>query len=120
MRDEQEGNLPEIRRQLISLSCNKKCRISAFSRERPVDWRPTQVRSPLSGLPFTEAGAWAFIAERLEAGHPIQAIMLDQPPGSTGYVMEIHLEVDRPALYVKLELGGSGKVFGRSFHYSER
>ena len=33
--------------------------------------------------------------------------------------MKIKLEADRPQLYVKLQLG-SGKIIGRSCHYSER
>src|SRR6267143_6568637 len=36
---------------------------------------------------FTEAGAWEFIAELLEAGHPIQEIELDNPAGKRGYVL---------------------------------
>lgn len=114
------GNYPEIRRQLISLARQKHCRVVAFSRERPVDWRPTQIINPEVGLPFSDAGAWEFIAQQLEAGQPLTEIVLDKPPGKSGYVMIIHLVDERPSLYVKLELGGAGKVFGRSFHYSER
>lgn len=114
------GNYPEARRQIISLARQKRCRHSEFSPERPVKWRPTQVTNPEVDLPFTEAGAWEFIAQQLEAGQPLTEIVLDKPPGKIGYVLSVLLSSDRPELYVKLELGGSGKVFGRSFHYSER
>ena len=33
--------------------------------------------------------------------------------------MRIDIEPGQPQLYVKLQLG-SGKIIGRSFHYSER
>ena len=44
---------------------------------------------------------------------------LHQPKGAKGYVMLIDLGPTEPKLYVKLELR-SGKIIGRSFHYSER
>ena len=54
----------------------------------------------------------------LEDGHPVEVMRLDKPPGAKGYVMKIDIEPDRPKLYIKLQLG-SGKIIGRSFHYSE-
>ena len=95
--------------------------MTAFSRERPTDWRPGQVRNPDGVLDthFTDAAAWELIAARLEDGHPIETVELRQPKGAIGYVMKIDLEPSRPQLYVKLQLG-SGKIIGRSFHYSER
>lgn len=67
---------------------------------------------------FTEPGAWEFIAEQLEAGRPMLEIKLDTPAGKTGYVVMASGGEKRPDIYVKLQLG-SGKVIGRSFHYSE-
>ena len=95
--------------------------MTAFSAERPTDWRPGQVRNPDGVLDthFTDAAAWEFIAARLEDGHSVEIVELHKPQGATGYVMKIDLEPDRPQLYVKLQLG-SGKIVGRSFHYSER
>lgn len=69
----------------------------AFPRRRVVDVKPH--------APLVVAGATS--ARSVTA------------PGGTGYVMEIELEAGKPMLYVKLELG-SGRIFGRSFHYSER
>lgn len=67
---------------------------------------------------FSDAAAWELIASRLESGHDVETVTLRKPPGATGYVMKIDLEPDAPTLYVKLELG-PGKIWGRSFHYSE-
>ena len=68
---------------------------------------------------FTDASAWEFIAAKVESGENIEVVRLHKPKGATGYVMRIDLGPDVPALYVKLQLG-SGRVIGRSFHYSER
>lgn len=95
--------------------------MTAFSRQLPTDWRPGQVRNPDGVLDthFTDATAWELIAARIEDGHLIETVDLHKPQGAKGYVMLIDIEADRPQLYVKLQLG-SGKVIGRSFHYSDR
>ena len=110
-----------IRRELIVLARRSNARTSQFSHNRPTDWRPEQVRNPHGVLDeyFTKAGAWEFIADRLEAGHPVEIVELRKPPGAKGYVMKIDIETDQPQLYVKLQLG-SGVIIGRSFHYSDR
>ena len=77
------------------------------------------MRNPDGGLPFTDTGAWDLIASKIESGHDIEVITLEKPPGATGYVMKIALEPTAPLLYVKLELR-SGRILGRSFHYSRR
>ena len=101
--------------------------MTAFSIDRPTDWRPGQVRNPNGILDthFTDAAAWEFIASRLDAQTGSRSktpiVELRKPAGATGYVMKVHIEPDRPQLYVKLELGSnSGKIIGRSFHYSDR
>ena len=110
-----------IRRQLVVLARRRRARTTEFTRDRPTDWRPGQVRNPAGVLDthFTDAAAWELIASKLEDGHPVETVKLEKPPGATGYVMEIDIEPGRPPLYVKLQLG-SGKIIGRSFHYSER
>lgn len=65
---------------------------------------------------FNDETAWELIVQKLEEGHPVEEIELKKPPGEKGYVMKIQLEPDQPLLYVKLQMG-SGKIFGRSFHY---
>ncbi len=109
------------RRQLVTLARRKRARVTAFSYAQPTDWRPGQVRNPdgLLDTHFTDTSAWELIASKIESGHPLEAIELEKPPGARGYVMKIDLEPAQPQLYVKLQLG-SGKIIGRSFHYSER
>ena len=108
-----------IRHQLIVLARRKEARITAFSRYRPTEWRPGEVRNPdgMFATHFTDTSAWEFIASRLENGENVDIVELRRPPGKKGYVMKIDLGVDIPVLYVKLELG-AGKIIGRSFHYS--
>jgi hypothetical protein len=72
---------------------------------------------PKSGEPFTERGAWEFVAEVLEAGQVMESITLDRPPGAKAYVLIIATTPMTPPIYVKLQLG-AGCVIGRSFHYS--
>ena len=109
------------RHQLATLARRSRARVTEFSRERPTNWRPGQVRNPDGVLDthFTDAAAWELIATCLENGHLIEQVELHKPRGATGYVMKIDLEPGRSKLYVKLQLG-SGKIIGRSFHYSER
>ena len=109
-----------IRHEILTL-VRRGARTSEFTTASPIDWRPGQVPNPEGLLLpyFDDRSAWELIASRLESGHDVQTITLEQPPGKTGYVMEIDLNPGRPLLYVKLELG-SGIVIGRSFHESER
>ena len=108
-----------IRRELVVLARRSKARVTEFSIVRPTDWRPGQVRNPdgILDAHFTDAAAWEFIASRLENRHPVEVVELQTPEGAVGYVMKIDIEPDQPQLYVKLQLG-SGKIIGRSFHYS--
>jgi hypothetical protein len=69
-------------------------------------------------MPFTEAGAWQFVAECLEAGEELEEVILHKPPGRLGYVMKVRVHPTHDFIYIKLQLG-AGKVIGRSFHYSQ-
>lgn len=104
-----------IRRELAVLCRRKSARTSDWSAQRPTEWRPNTVIDPTSDSPFTNVGAWEFVASQLENGVELELVQLEKPPGSSGYVFKILL--GNRQLYVKLQLG-SGKVFGRSFHYS--
>ena len=110
----------ETRHQLALLARRRTARISEFKRHRPTDWRPGQVRNPdgLLDTHFTDSTAWELIATRLEHGQEVTVIDLNRPTGAKGYVMMIDLGSDVPRLYIKLQMG-AGKIFGRSFHYSE-
>lgn len=107
------------RRELAVLARRPRARQTEFSPARPTVWQPRQVCNPDGDFPFTDAGAWDLIASKLESGLDVEVITLENPPGATGYVMKIELESTAPTLYVKLELR-SGRILGRSFHYSER
>src|SRR5438445_6730026 len=110
------ANLDQIRHELAALAKRKDRRFLGW----PRDWGPRKVRNPETpGLFFTGHGAWWFIAEKLEQGHPIREIILDEPPGARAYVMEVDIGSDVPPLYIKLQCV-SGKVIGRSFHYGNR
>ena len=108
----------DIRRQIVVLARRPAARSSAFTVERPTNWRPNTVLNPETGRPFTRSGAWDFIAVCAGRGHEIEVLKLRKPAGATAYVMKIWLEANRRRLYVKLELR-SGRILGRSFHESQ-
>jgi hypothetical protein len=66
---------------------------------------------------FTEATAWEFVADELEAGCAIDVVILNEPLGKQGFVLKLFGGDGAPQIYVKLQMG-PGFVFGRSFHYS--
>ena len=111
----------DTRRQLANLARSAKARKTDFSPEAPIDWRPSEVRTPEGEFwpYFTNAAAWEFIADKLDEGHEVEVVPLRKPKGATGYVMKIALDSDARPLYVKLQLR-SREVIGRSFHYSKR
>jgi hypothetical protein len=111
--------LDEARRELARMARRKECRIVEWTRVRPCDWRPTQVLNPESGLLFTEIGAWEYIADLLDANHPLTELALEQPPGEIAYTMAVSLGPKVPKLYIKLQIL-RGRVLARSFHYSDR
>lgn len=108
----------EIRREAAILARRRKARSSAFSPDAPTDWRPQTVLNPVvDGDYFTPDGAWEFIAERLEdENQVVEWIELNKPPGKKALVMII--SEDPKDIYIKVQLG-SGKINGRSFHYSD-
>ena len=113
-----EESLKNIRRDLSFRAKSKCTRNAKFTKDRPSDWRPTQVTNPKTNEYFTEVSAWEFIVERLEEGHPIEVIPLRKPPGKKGYVIKVKTGIEPELIYIKLQLARS-VVFGRSFHYSE-
>ncbi len=104
----------DVRKQLVTLCRRSRACVLGW----PRDWRPQQVKHPTSGEWFTERGAWHFIAELLDAGHPAETIVLTDPPSKTAYVLHVSVGPGTPNIYIKVQLG-SGEVIGRSFHYSE-
>ncbi len=108
----------DTRRLLARLASSERTRTSLFTAARPTHWAPYEVADPKTGVAFTSVGAWEFIVELLNGGIPIEIVVLDIPPGRTGYVLKID-GWSGCKIYIKLQLG-SGIVFGRSFHISDR
>jgi hypothetical protein len=106
------------RKGLAKLARDKKCRRNDFMTATPVEWRPMEVISPVSQMPFTDSGAWSFIAELLEEDYPWQAVVLDKPPGQKALVLMIDLPGNLAQVYIKVHILG-GKIYGRSFHLSD-
>jgi hypothetical protein len=114
-------DLDEVRHQLVVLCRRPRSRRSEFQPNLPCDWRPHTVLDPDgydASSVFSDAGAWDLIASRVEAGEPLEIVLLDKPPGARGYVMKFRLHPEHQLLYVKVQLG-AGIVLGRSFHYSK-
>lgn len=109
------SNYPNIRKELAALAANKKKRVSSFSRPMPTEWNPLQVLHPRTGFPFSDAGAWAFIADLLESDVELKKVTLDKPPGKEAYVMKVDGCQARPKIYIKIHFGSNG-IVGRSFH----
>ncbi len=83
----------------------------------PTVWRPWEVPSPVSGMPFTEREAWNYIADLLEKNHPWKEITLNKPPGCKAFEMTVAIAGSNEMLYIKIHLLGD-YIYGRSFHLS--
>jgi len=108
-----------LRFTLAAMARRRDLRINEWSEEIPSEWNPTQVINPDTDMPFSDASAWFYIAELLESeNHCIfREISLRKPPGALGYEAVIILRPNSPKLYIKIQLM-SGRILGRSFHYS--
>jgi hypothetical protein len=107
------------RKQLAHLARQKKKR--RVAREFPCDWQADMVPNPGdNNQPFTEIGAWEFIADLLDdAAQEVTTVTLEQPAGATGYVLKYPLP-EGGTLYIKVHFGHGPTILGRSFHYSDR
>jgi hypothetical protein len=117
--EQERDALACVRSELSRLAKRKEDRITEWSRHMPTEWTPGKVVNPEVDMPFTEAGAWHFVAHLLDTGHPIQQVTLRQSRSEVAYVMLVDLKPATPKLYIKLQLK-RGKICGRSFHYSDR
>ncbi len=106
-------DLESIRHQLAVLARRKKARVI----DKPNKWRPHEVICPATGEPFTEAGAWEYIADLLDQEHPLEEAAQEQAPDVMAYVMQVSVLTE--TLYIKVRLG-AGFILGRSFHYSDK
>lgn len=105
-----------LRKELAKFCSSRRTYRSDFSPTMPTHWSPQHVRHPETGDAFTDPGAWSFVKELLEAGHPVEVIPLDKPPGKKGYVLKCD-GYSSEKIYIKLQML-SGCVIGRSFHVS--
>jgi hypothetical protein len=62
----------------------------------PTEWTPGKVVNPEVDMPFTEAGAWHFVAHLLDTGHPIQQVSLHQSHSEVAFVMLVDLKPGAP------------------------
>jgi hypothetical protein len=115
-----DGTLPaDVRRDLIRFSREVRRRKAQHTSEYPSRWHPTGITNPLTGCVFSDAGAWDWIAEQLEAGIDAWRLVLDQPPGKIAWYFTVPTPHNSEPIYIKLQHCGD-HVRGRSFHYSER
>lgn len=117
-KQDEAGEYPEMRRQLITLIRNGR-RKAAFTHHRPADVRFREVLHPESGLPLTERVMWQEIVRLLDSGVRLTRLELRQPPGEKAWVIRARLAPGLPVIYVKPQVLGS-TVLVRSFHPSER
>ena len=110
---------PSIRSEIVRCARDRRARVSEFTGQEPVIWKPTEVVNPESGIPFTAITAWHFIADQVEAGCKITPVVLRKPPGEIGYELDLPGADGCPRIYVKLSIK-RGRVIGRSFHNSSR
>jgi hypothetical protein len=112
--DLQPDPLREKRRELALLCRRPRSHNLGWPRK----WHPQTVVNPDDEdlQVFTPVGAWEFVAQLLESGHPMEEVVLKVPPGKKGYVLFACGGTGRPRIYIKLEFG-AGCVLGRSFHY---
>lgn len=102
-------------RQLIASCRSGKSRTVG----RPCVWTPNVVRNPENlDWYFTDAGAWNFIADKLESGHQYYEMVLDNPEGAKAIYFTVDLPSPHTAIYIKVQIGVGNKAIGRSFHPS--
>lgn len=96
--------LAENRRQLARLARQKSKR-GIPRADLPCRWYPREITNPEDNQPFTDAGAWALIAQLLEdiEGQSVEVITLDNPAGKTGYVLKCDLPTAK--VYIKVQYG---------------
>lgn len=117
VQDDEHGNYPEIRRQMIAL-IRKRKRKANFTRRRPTDIRPREFTNPETDYPLSRQGMWAEVVRLLETGVPLRRVALQQPAGEVAWDFVAELWPGQPFLYVKLQILGS-TIRLRSFHPSE-
>ena len=107
-----------IRRELIRRARDKHRRQSVSKSTEPCRWYPHRILHPVLGIPFTDVGAWNFIADLLSEGQEVTVINMEKPLGQVGYVMKTPGHKGCPYIYIKVTLS-KNFINGRSFHDDE-
>jgi hypothetical protein len=102
-----------IKGELLALAKRRSARVYYPSRNCLTGWEPETVLNPKNKKPFTPEGAWEFIIEHLEKGHPIKEVDLKKYPGKKGY--ELRVNTPYGDIYIKLRLKDC-QIHGMSFH----
>ena len=110
------------RRKALAQGCRDPAlRITGRNLNVPNRWRPWAIKESDTGMRFSDAGAWEFIAEcLLDKAIEVEDLptKLRDPP-VPAVVFKIHMPWHGERLYVKLgELRG-GVVLGVSFHLED-
>ena len=108
--------LRALTEQLAGLAGDPATRVVGHPPTDPAKWYPTTIIDPRSGKPFTDAGAWDFVAEMLVGDNRVNIQSFDTPPNETAYTMNIPTTAG--IIYIKVRMG-KGRIIGRSFHYSD-
>lgn len=115
-----DGTLPSgLRLDLIRFARDKRRRLVKHNDKYPSPWHPTGLTNPTTREVFTDAGAWEWVADQLEAGVEVWSAELDHPPGKIGWYFTVPSAYPPDEIYVKVQACGD-HVRGRSFHPSEK
>lgn len=108
-----------VRGALALLCRNPDTRITGRALDAPNRWRPYSVRHPETGLFFTDAGAWDFIADALQARAAVTCLPPTAAMPDHAYYLIEGNAFDR-RIYMKIAIRPPlRKVIGLSFHYED-
>ena len=80
--------------------------------------RLTGSRKPSGTTPeldccFTEAAVWIFSADNVESGHEVESIVVHNPRGAAGYLLQTEPEAGHRPLCIRLQPGSDKSVARR-------
>ncbi len=114
--------LTQEQRRVLSAYCRTpEKRILARALDEAHRWEPFIIKHPETGALFNDGTAWDFIADCLEAGHPIRRSPADKEKGRPFPALEMIVDVSNSErrLYMKVAfIRQRDMMLGLSFHYS--
>jgi hypothetical protein len=112
-------DVESVRLALASMCRDPAKRIIARNLELENFWAPYTVRNPDTFMPFTDAGAWDFIADCLEANVKTTCIPPSEKYPDHAYYLVEGARTGQ-AIYMKIAIRpGLKHVIGVSFHNSK-